>query len=183
MHRQPLLKQLQEYELKYPEEKKKVERFNTFVTRYSNCFERSLEVAHLTASCWLWNHDQSAALFTLHKKLKKWLQLGGHADGDSNLLEVALKEAREESGIDQITPLSTEILDIDIHEIPARPNEPTHFHYDVRYMLQATEDLPFIISEESDDLKWISLEKLDSLDFEESIARMHQKVKSTSQIS
>ena len=94
-------------------------------------------------------------LLTLHRKLKRWMQTGGHADGDPQPLRVAIREAEEESGIVGISPVSCDIFDIDIHLIPANPakNEPAHYHYDIRYLLQAPHE-NFIISEESDALGW-----------------------------
>ena len=71
-----------------------------FVSAYPNCFERSLSIGHITGSAWLVNQTKTRVLLTHHKRLNKWLQLGGHADGNPNVLEVAMQEAREESGIE-----------------------------------------------------------------------------------
>ena len=108
MHRNLLLSQLKTYRTSpatLPSEGRTITQFVNFIKDNPLCFERALESGHLTASCWLWNKEQSACLFTLHKKLKKWLQLGGHADGDSDLLEVAIKEGNEESGIEDLEVL------------------------------------------------------------------------------
>lgn len=95
---------------------------------------------------------------TLHKKLGFWLQLGGHADGDSNLLSVAIKEAYEESGLNNISVLSEEIFDIDIHYIPKFKSVPGHYHYDVRFLLKNCDDDDKIkISDESNDLRWFNV--------------------------
>lgn len=126
-----------------------------FIRRTPDCFERSHAAGHITGSAWLLNPAGDKVLMTLHRKLKRWLQPGGHADGQSDTLAVALREAEEESGIRGILPVSEDIFDVDIHLIPARPGEPAHFHYDIRYLLRAPHE-QFVISDESDALAWWS---------------------------
>lgn len=152
------------------------DQFIHFITNHKDCFERSCQPGHLTASCWLWNPDESACLFTFHKKLKKWLQLGGHADGHSNLLEVALKEAREESGIEEIIALSTDIFDLSIHFIPENPFENSHLHYDVRYLLKLKKETPLKMSLESLDLRWIKPIDFPQYNLDRSILKMEEKL-------
>ncbi len=179
MHRNKILQQLNDYRLSkwyLDQEEKLVNQFIYFITQNTHCFSRSLKKGHLTASCWLWNEEETACLFTLHKKLKKWIQLGGHADGQFSLLEVAIKEAQEESGIEEISAVSPEIFDISIHEIPAYKEVPSHLHYDVRYLLKVNSNAPLIISEESDDLKWITLENFKNYPLDPSILKMRQKI-------
>lgn len=124
-----------------------------FVEATPDCFERSHEPGHITGSAWLLNPAGDKALMTLHRKLKRWVQPGGHADGQWDTLGVALREAEEESGISGILPVSEDIFDIDIHLIPARPGEKEHYHYDIRYLLRAPHE-KFVISDESDALEW-----------------------------
>jgi len=95
-----------------------------FLDACKDCFERSCRIGHFTASSWLTNADCTKVLLTHHKKLDRWLQLGGHCDGDANVMRVAIKEAREESGIDRIVPLQEDIFDLDVHLIPQIQQEP-----------------------------------------------------------
>ena len=157
--RAPLCKALQKYAERHPEQKITADRMLDFVRSTPHCFERSHAAGHMTGSAWLLNPTGDKALLTLHHNLQRWMQTGGHADGDPDTLRVALKEAAEESGITGIVPISGEIFDIDIHLIPARPakGEPAHFHYDVRYLLRAPHE-QYAISHESDDLAWWSAE-------------------------
>lgn len=157
--RAPLCKALQKYAERHPEQKITADRMLDFVRSTPHCFERSHEAGHMTGSAWLLNPSGDKALLTLHHNLQRWMQTGGHADGDPDILRVALKEAEEESGITGIVPISEEIFDIDIHLIPARPakGEPAHYHYDVRYLLRAPHE-QYAISHESDDLAWWSAE-------------------------
>ena len=92
-------------------------------------------------------------LLTHHRKLGRWLQLGGHADGDADLAQVALREAEEESGLVDLV-VHADIFDIDRHAIPARGSEPEHWHYDVRFVVRAAGSEDFAISEESLALAW-----------------------------
>lgn len=154
MHRKLFYELLAKYEPS-PEEEVFKKEMLSFIANHPDCFERTLAIGHITASCWLLNHDMSKALLTHHTKLDKWFQLGGHCDGDSDVLAVALKEASEESGIENIQPVMNGIFDIDIHLIPDTPKEKAHFHYDVRFLLQATKDEPLKISHESKSLKWV----------------------------
>ena len=146
-----------------------------FVEAESDCFERSLQIGHVTGSAWIVDRSCKQALLTHHNKLDRWLQLGGHADGDPDILRVALREAREESGLENIRPLSEAIFDVDVHPIPTRGSEPGHFHYDVRFMLEADSDKPLVISNESKDLIWVPLAGITQVTTERSIIRMAAK--------
>ncbi|MBC7980842.1 MAG: NUDIX hydrolase [Armatimonadetes bacterium] len=132
-------------------------------------------MGHITGSAWVVNADGSEVLLTHHRKLDRWLQLGGHADGDCDTLSVAIKEAEEESGLRDFTPLGSGIFDLDIHPIPARKNDPGHLHYDVRYVLRANGSLSFTVSEESHDLCWIAIDQVSTLTSESSMMRMVDK--------
>ncbi len=154
MHRNKLKKLLLEYDSVYSEENKYQERMINFMNNHKNCFERHCVTGHFTASCWLIDKSNNRALLTHHAKLDDWFQLGGHCDGESDPLAVAIKEAREESGINNIKALSDKIFDIDIHLIPEINNEPTHYHYDVRFILKVCSDEPLVINRESKALKW-----------------------------
>lgn len=151
------------------------QRLAAFVGAHEACFERSLQIGHVTGSAWIVDRSRAYTLLTHHGKLDKWLQLGGHADGESNVLNVALREALEESGLTSVRPITDEIFDVDIHPIPARGDEPEHFHYDIRFLLEADRGEPLQISSESKDLQWIAIERVSELTQEESVLRMVRK--------
>lgn len=173
MHRRNLIKQLNDYAQRCPDEAATAARFLTFVEQHEDCFERSCLPGHVTGSAWLVDPAQTALLLTHHKKLGMWLQLGGHSDGDADTQAVARREAEEESGL-AVTALTDHILDVDIHEIPARGREPAHLHYDVRFALVA-ESRDYTVSEESNDLAWVAIDGLENYTTEASILRMRQK--------
>lgn len=157
------------------EEQAYKERILAFLTTYENAFERFLDIGHITASAWLINKNNTHALLMHHRKLNIWVQVGGHCDGDTDALSVAIKEAQEESGIMNIKPVSSEIFDIDVHLIPENKKEKAHYHYDIRFLLQVMSDENFIANEESHALVWIDKNR-DTLPTQErSVIRMFEK--------
>jgi|SaaInlStandDraft_1057018.scaffolds.fasta_scaffold144746_1 8-oxo-dGTP pyrophosphatase MutT (NUDIX family) len=171
MHRHDLLKKMNEYK----EQTELAQNFVDFIEKYDDCFERSNTYGHITASCWLVDGSGSKVLLTHHRKLNMWLQPGGHCDGESDVLAVALKEAQEETGIQSWKFLDKKIFDIDCHEIPSHKNDPPHYHFDVRFVMVCGEDEGYIVSEESHDLAWVPLTELKEYTTEESILRMAKK--------
>ncbi len=163
-NRNLLLRALKTYKTNYESEQGFIQEMIDFIEKNPNCFERSNLSGHVNGSAWVLSPDEKKVLLTHHKKLNRWLQLGGHSDGEDNTWNVALREATEESGISNIQFVMKEIFDIDIHTIPENPkkNEPEHKHYDVRFLLKApTEE--FVMSEESNSLKWVSASELSSM--------------------
>lgn len=172
MHRRPLLDLLNTYTPFDPSDAQARHRIQTFVETHDNCFDRSLLEGHVTGSAWILNPSRSRCLLTHHRKLDRWLQLGGHADGESDVLAVAMREGLEESGLASLHPVATSIFDCDVHLIPARKAEPEHWHYDVRFLLEADDREALVVSQESKDLAWVALDEVPSLDVDESVLRM-----------
>lgn len=138
-------------------------------------YRRERLAGHFTGSSWLVSGDGRRTLLTHHRKLGRWLQLGGHADGDEDLSKVALKEAEEESGLTGLR-VEPEIFDLDRHWIPERKGVPGHWHYDVRFVVHAGQSEDFAISEESLDLAWRDIETLAAdEDADPSLRRMAQR--------
>ena len=146
-----------------------------FVKANERCFERSLAMGHMTASSWLLNGDGSKALLMHHTKLGRWLQLGGHCDGNPNVLEVSITEAKEESGLESICSVMPFIFDIDVHSIPENPKEQAHFHYDVRFLLQVQGNEEVKKNHESKQLLWIGKQRSCLPTDERSVVRMFDK--------
>lgn len=149
-----------------------------FLQRDRNPFERKNFAGHVTGSAWVISPDRQHVLLTHHAILDKWLQFGGHADGEANIKNVTLREAQEESGIMQMTPVLDHIFDVDVHPIPANPkrDEPEHLHYDVRYLLQSG-TMDFEISSESHALQWVSIERIFTFSLSPAMLRMAEKWK------
>ncbi len=128
------------------------------------CFHRDAFPAHFTGSALVISACGRRVLLNHHRRLGRWMQFGGHCDGDADILRVAAREAWEESGIAGLTPVFTTPLDLDIHPIPARPGEPAHEHYDVRFLLRAPEGATFQCSEESNELAWFPWDAVPEMD-------------------
>ena len=159
-----------------PSEAAMVAETQRFIASEPACLWRTCAPGHLTGSAWIVDRSRSRTLLTHHLKLAKWLQLGGHADGDGDLLAVAMREGREESGLTTLRPVTGKIFDVDRHWIPARQTEPAHWHYDVRFMLEADPAEPLVRAvHESKELAWVDVTRVTALNPEESIARMVRK--------
>lgn len=174
MTRADLLTLLDDYRARYPDERAVVARFVQLLDE-PRCFARDWWLpGHITGSAWLVDRAGEHVLLTHHRKLGRWLQLGGHADGDENVLRVAQREAEEESGL-AVEPVGRRLLDIDIHEIPARGTDPAHYHFDLRFAFRATVSDAFIVSDESHALRWVHVDAVESFVDEASIRRMAMK--------
>jgi 8-oxo-dGTP pyrophosphatase MutT (NUDIX family) len=145
------------------------------IESHPDCLLRSCMPGHLTGSAWIVSPDRRRTLLTLHRKLGKWLQLGGHADGDPDLLAVALREAREESGLSRLTVVDGRLFDVDCHWIPGRGPDAGHWHHDLRFMLEADPMEPLRATSESRALSWVEVAGVTALNPEESMARMVRK--------
>lgn len=173
--RESLKEQLKKYRTPYEEESQYVEDFLKLLED-EDAFLRSRLEGHFTASAWIVNKRRTHTLLTLHRKLNRWLQLGGHADGVENLAEVAMKEAFEESGLKTLELVDASIFDIDRHIIPAHNGIPEHHHYDVRYLIQGDIQEPLVLSNESISLAWITFDSVqDMIGYNPSILRMLEK--------
>jgi 8-oxo-dGTP pyrophosphatase MutT (NUDIX family) len=185
MTRRPILEMLAHYRDTFPGEAAVVDRISALVCDHADCFERTCRPGHITAAAWILSTDRRQVLLTHHRKLDRWLQLGGHADGQWHVEEVALREAREESGFThfQIVPINGVVMpfDIDVHEIPARYDadgqliEDSHEHHDIRFLLIADPGSAIRVSDESHDVRWCTPDEVRQLTDEESILRMLDK--------
>ena len=171
-----LLEILDRYGTFYPEDRARVEAIRAFVRAHEDCLLRSCREGHVTAAAWIVSADARQALLVHHRKLGLWLQPGGHADGDPLPHRVALREAKEETGLSglELWRRDGELLplDVDVHEIPATPAEPAHDHLDIRYLMIVSPDEPLLVSDESHAVRWFDYEELESVSGEESLLRM-----------
>jgi 8-oxo-dGTP pyrophosphatase MutT (NUDIX family) len=174
-HQWAWLRAFDDYGRRHPDEGHAVALFHHFVRRHADAAQRELMHGHLTGSAWLVSADGQRVLLTHHRKLDRWLQLGGHADGDTDLARVALREAEEESGLRDLV-VEPEIFDLDRHRIPARGGDPEHWHYDVRFVVRACRDEAFVISDESHALAWRVIGELGTeASLDPSVRRMADK--------
>lgn len=155
-----LRRQLWGYRARWPGEAAVADAFLALLDDPADPFVRERLAGHFTGSSWLVSRDGRRTLLTHHRKLGRWLQLGGHADGERDLARVALKEAEEESGLPGLALADAAIFDLDRHWIPERGAVPGHWHYDARYVVRAGADEAFAVSVESLALAWRPIEEL-----------------------
>ncbi|MFM8911310.1 MAG: NUDIX hydrolase [Flammeovirgaceae bacterium] len=149
--------------------------FSTLL-EHPDAFLRTHLPGHITGSAWVVNEGRTQALLVHHAKLNKWVQPGGHADGEEDVFSVALREAQEETGLSYFSS-DKEIFDIDIHLIPERKDFPAHYHYDVRFLLVAKDGQSVVVSDESHDVRWFAFHQIKDLTNERSVLRMVDKIR------
>jgi 8-oxo-dGTP pyrophosphatase MutT (NUDIX family) len=132
--------------------------------------DRSTRPGHLTGSAFVVSADGTSAILLLHAKLGRWLQPGGHADGDTNLVHVAWREAIEETGIDGLEIEPTP-LDIDVHEVQP-PREDPHLHLDVRFLVVAPPGAVPSGNDESHEIRWFDRDELVTMDLDAGLDRL-----------
>lgn len=158
-----LVNELNNYKPFDEQESKNVKTVLQFLRDNTNCYDRSNLAGHVTAGG-LVVDGLGNVLLNHHKKTGMWFQFGGHCDGESNCLNVALREISEEAGIFDCKLISNKILDVDVQKIAysAKKNEPEHFHYDINFMFLVKEK-NFNISNESSEIKWVTIEEAKEL--------------------
>ena len=152
-----------------------------FVAQHAAPFDRRILHGHLTASAVVVSAEGDRVLLLHHRKLERWLQPGGHGEpGETSGEVVALREALEETGLSGLAlhPEAPRPLDVDVHDIPARKDEPAHQHLDLRYLVTAPEGATLRRSvEETNDLRWFSWDELPGLGLDHGLTRLLAKAR------
>ncbi|HEY4640354.1 MAG TPA: NUDIX domain-containing protein [Thermoanaerobaculia bacterium] len=161
--RERLLDELRNFEPADSIEASNVAAVVNLLTTAADPFSRGrFDPGHITASCYIVDPG-GRLLLHHHRRLGRWLQMGGHVESNELTREAALREGREESGLADLV-LDGGILDVDVHAIPASKGDPLHHHFDVRYI--ARTEAPESVSmrpDESNDLAWLTLARANEL--------------------
>jgi len=145
-----------------------------FVDAHDDALHRSCVLGHLTGSALVVDPSSRHILLLFHAKVQRWLQPGGHADGDGNLAHVALRETQEETGIDGLSVV-TPAIDLDIHVFHSAAGlEPDHLHLDVRHLVLAPTGAVATSNHESEGMAWVALDDLARYDVDPGTIRMAQ---------
>ena len=179
--RAALIDSLRQHEPADGEEARDRDRIVAFVLRHERPFDRAIREGHLTGSAITVSADGSLVLLLHHRKLDRWLQPGGHGDpGETTGEQVALREALEESGIAGLALHETapRPLDVDVHDIPARGDEPAHEHLDLRYLVVApTGAVVAPDLAELHEIRWVAWDETDALDPDHGLRRALAKAR------
>lgn len=180
MKKNELIQALKAFETTYEDEKAMVKDTIDFLNKHEVFLGKANPAGHITGSAWIINETKDAALMTHHFKLDMWVQLGGHTEVDESVLESAYREGLEESGLEAMALKSSSIFDVDVHRIPEKGSAPAHYHYDIRYLFEASEDDQVIVSDESHDVRWIKLDDMTDYTKAWSVLRMVEKTRGMS---
>lgn len=138
--------------------------FGTYDDTRTSLFLRDNALAHFTASAWIVNHERSKVLMVYHNLYDSWSWTGGHADGDRDLLGVAVREAKEETGIEKIRPITEDIFSIEIATVDGHIKKgnyvASHLHLNITYLLEADENQALVHKpDENSGVEWFDLDE------------------------
>lgn len=176
-----LIKQIESYVPYNEQEVNDKETILKCIDTFEDVLTRENKMCHLTASNWIVNKEKTKVLMIYHNIYKSWAWTGGHADGDSDLLHVALKEAEEETGLKNLKVLSDGIFGIQIVSVDSHIKRgkfvPTHLHLDCCFLLEADENETLKIKEdENSGVKWIDIDKALEVTNEEKMKPIYKKL-------
>ena len=158
-------------------DRRELRTITAFVHENPDCLLRTNLAGHLTASAFVIDRERQHLLLIHHKALGRWLQPGGHADGDPDLMAVARSEVFEETGLRELDPVTPRPFDLDIHSIPERKGIPAHLHYDVRFLFEANGSfVPTGNDREVHRVAWVPLSDLAALGVDESVLRPARRI-------
>lgn len=163
MMKENLIRQIENYPPFNEQEEKDKTLILGWIRNNENAFSRENTVAHITASAWVVNKDRSKVLMVYHNIYNSWSWLGGHADGETDLLSVAIREVKEEAGISNVRPVSEEIFSLESLTVDGHVKKgnyvSSHLHLNITYLLEAdSEEQVSVKADENSGVMWFSLE-------------------------
>jgi len=179
MHRKKVLRLLKQYNPYNSRESEMKDRVVDFMERTGDCFNNFLKEGHVTASAWVFDQEERKVGLVYNKLIDKWLQPGGHSDGNPDTPQEALREAQEEFGAERLELDSENIFDIDVHIIKKdkKRNLGKHYHFDLRFLVLGDSRIPPKGNKESIVVRWVNLADVGKLNYDEAIKRMVAKTR------
>lgn len=176
-----LLKEIENYEPYNEQEARDKNVMLGFLKSQDNVLTRENEIAHFTASAWVLNEQWNKVLMIYHNIYDSWSWTGGHADGEEDLLSVAIKEVKEETGIEKVRAIHKNIFSLEILTVEGHiKNEkyvPSHLHINCTYLLEASDEEELVINiEENQGVRWMDIEKCVKVSKEPSMKKIYQKL-------
>lgn len=176
-----LKQQIQNYKPYNEQEENDKEMMLKYMETFSDTLTRENKMCHFTASNWIVNKERTKVIMAYHNIYESWAWTGGHADGDSNLIHVALKEANEETGLKNLKVLSDGIFGIQILTVDSHIKRgefvPSHLHLDCCFLLEADENETLRIKEdENSGVKWIGIDEVLTITNEKNMKPIYQKL-------
>ena len=152
-----------------------------YIDTFDDVLTRNNEFGHFTASSWGLNKDRTKVLMIYHNIYKSWAWTGGHSDGDSNLLNVAIREVKEETGVKYVKPISDNIFSLEIICVNGHVKRgkyvSSHVHLNITYLLEADEDEELKIKEdENSGVRWVDIDKAVELSNEAWMKGIYKKL-------
>ena len=176
-----LKKQIQNYKPYNEQEKDDQEMMLTYIETFADVLTRENKMCHFTASNWIVNKEKTKVLMAYHNIYQSWAWTGGHADGDCDLLQVALKEAKEETGLKNLKILQNDIYALQILTVDSHVKNgkfvPAHLHLDCCFLLEADEKEALTIKkDENSGVKWVNMSEVLEMTSEKNMKPVYQKL-------
>ncbi len=151
------------------------------INTFDDVLTRTNEIMHITSSTFILNKAKDKTLMIHHNIYNSWSWTGGHADGEENLLAIAIKEAREETGVKNVKPIVSDIFSLDILPVLGHMKNgkyvSAHLHLSVAYLVEVNEDELLVVkSDENSDVKWIPIEKVNEYSNEPHMQKLYDKL-------
>ncbi|MCI8760993.1 MAG: NUDIX hydrolase [Clostridia bacterium] len=176
MNQEDLKKKIEEYQPYNEQEQKDKKTILKYMDTFDNLLIRENEFAHFTASSWAVNQQRTKVLMVYHNIYQAWTWTGGHSDGEANLLKVAIKELKEETGVKNVKPLKQDIFSLETLTVDGHVKKgkyvSSHIHLNLTYLLEVDEkEILHKKEDENNGVKWVPLEKIDEVSTEEWIKK------------
>ena len=161
LQKENLIRQIENYQPFNEQEERDKDLILEWIRNNENAFSRENKVAHITASAWVVNKDKSKVLMVYHNIYNSWSWLGGHADGEMDLLSVAIREVKEEAGISNVRPITEEIFSLESLTVDGHVKKgnyvSSHLHLNITYLLEADSDEQVSVkADENSGVAWFS---------------------------